>query len=62
MLRDIDIYSRVDGALAGLLARHLKSCDSVDYRLAAVSETRVGSDWSQPEVNSAASEKPTCEF
>jgi hypothetical protein len=26
----IDIYSRVDGALAGLLARHLKSCDSVD--------------------------------
>jgi hypothetical protein len=31
----IDIYSRVDGALAGLLARHLKSCDSVDYRLTA---------------------------
>jgi hypothetical protein len=28
----IDIYSRVDGALAGLLARHLKSCDSVDCR------------------------------
>jgi hypothetical protein len=30
--RTIDIYSRVDGALAGLLARHLKSCDSVDSR------------------------------
>jgi hypothetical protein len=30
-----DIYSRVDGALAGLLARHLKSFDSVDYRLTA---------------------------
>jgi hypothetical protein len=33
--RTIDIYSRVDGALTGLLARHLKSCDSVDYRLTA---------------------------
>jgi hypothetical protein len=35
-----DIYSRVDSALAGLFAQHLKSCDSVDYRLTAVKEQR----------------------
>ena len=46
----IDIYSRVDGALAALLAFRLKSCDSVDCRLTAgreqrppASETRGGS-------------------
>jgi hypothetical protein len=56
----IDIYSRVDGALVGLLAFHLKSCDSVDYRPTAgrvgrlpASETRGGSVWPQPEVHSA---------
>jgi hypothetical protein len=48
----IDIYSRIDGALVRLLARHLKSCDSVDYRLTAgrerrlpASETHGGSVW-----------------
>jgi hypothetical protein len=57
----IDIYSRVDGALAALLAFRLKSCDSVDCRLTAgreqrppASETRGSRVWPQLEVYSAA--------
>jgi hypothetical protein len=37
----IDIYSRLDGSLAGLLAQHLKSCESVDYRPTAARERRL---------------------
>jgi hypothetical protein len=37
----IDIYSRLDGSLAGLLAFRLKSCDSVGCRLTAGRERRL---------------------